>query len=300
VEYKKLIKNQELRFKILDFLDFLPDEYMLRLQYKIKTGRKLNLKNPSRYTEKLQWYKLHYRDPLMTKCSDKYEVRDYVESKGYSSILNPLYDVYDDPEKIDYNSLPDSFAIKYTNGSGRNIFVQNKSTMDLNDVNRTLNEWISNPRGRYGREWCYYNVTPRIVVESLLERDENSDIPDYKFFCFNGKVKYLYTMINYVDDHSSGQCSFFTPDFKKLPYKRSEYKAIEGDINKPENFDEMIRIAEKLSEDFPHVRVDLYNMKGKIFFGELTFYNASGYTVFQPDEFDYIMGNEFELSRQRS
>src|SRR5699024_2999656 len=136
-----------------------------------------------------------------------------------------------------------------------------------------------------------------LVIEKLIERDKNNDIPDYKFFCFNGKVKYLYTMIDYTDNHENGKCSFFTPDFEKLPYRRSEFAAIEKDIKKPMNFDKMIEIAEILSKDFPHVRVDLYNIKGNIIFGELTFYNASGYTVFEPDEFDFILGTEFILPK---
>lgn len=298
VDYKKLIPSQELRLKLLHLMNFIPDKYMIQLQYRIKTGRKLNIKSPKRYTEKLQWYKLNYRDPLMTKCSDKYEVRKYIESKGLSDILNPLYGDYNKVEDIDFTSLPEAFAIKHTNGSGANVLVQSKKDLDINELKSTLNKWMAKHTPKYGREWCYYNVSSKIIVEKLLERVENNDIPDYKFFCFNGKVKYLYTMINYVDDHSNGQCSFFTPEFKKLPYRRSEYKEITEDVKKPDRFDEMIEIAEVLSKDFPHVRVDLYNIKGQIIFGELTFYNASGYTVFEPDEFDFILGEHFNLPWQ--
>lgn len=284
-----------MRFKILGLLDFLPDKQMLQLQYYIKTGRKLNLKAPKRYTEKLQWYKLNYRNPLMTKCSDKYEVREYVTNKGLDSILNPLYGVYDDVESIDFETLPNSFAIKHTNGSGANLFVKDKNKIDLKEIKKTLNEWITKKKNNFGREWCYYNVPSKIIAEKLLDRDENNDLPDYKFFCFNGKVKYLYTMINYVDNHNQGLCSFFTPEFEKLPYRRSEYGEIVDDISKPANFEKMVEIAEVLAGDFPHVRVDLYNIKGKIVFGELTFYNASGYTVFEPEEFDFVLGDCFEI-----
>jgi hypothetical protein len=300
MDYKKLIKNQELRLKILEMTNFIPDKFMIKLQYRIKTGRNLNLKNPTRYTEKLQWYKLNYRDPLMTKCSDKYLVREYVEDKGLGGILNPLLGVYTSSAEISYDKLPESFAIKHTNGSGANIFVKDKSEIDLNNIKNIIDSWMNRKIVNYGREWCYYNVEPKIVVEKLLERDKNNDIPDYKFFCFNGKVKYLYTMVDYVDNHKKGRCSFYTPDFEKLPYRRSEYMEIDRDIPKPKNFDKMIDIAEVLSKDFPHVRVDLYNIKGEIIFGELTFYNASGYTVFSPDEFDYILGKEFILPHNSS
>lgn len=280
---------------MLKCFNFVPDKLMIKVQYKIKTGRKLNLKSPQRYTEKLQWYKLNYRKPLLTKCADKFEVRDYVKEKGLSSVLNPLYGIYERVEDIKFENLPNKFALKHTNGSGLNMFVQNKDKINKEEFYMKLNKWMEKKKINSGREWCYYNIPSRLIIEELIERDENNDIPDYKFFCFDGKVKYLYTMIEYVDDPSKGQCSFFTPEFKKLPYRRSEYQPIIKDIDKPENFDEMVRIAEILSEDFPHVRVDLYNIKGKIIFGELTFYSASGYTVFSPDEFDFLMGTEFKL-----
>jgi hypothetical protein len=295
MDYKKIIKNQEVRFKILNLLKFVPDKTMLQLQYKIKTGRKLNLKHPKRYTEKLQWYKLYYRDPLMTRCSDKYEVRSYVEEKGLEKYLTKLYGVYENLEEINFDTLPNSFAIKNTNGSGANHFVKDKRTENMDDINNIIKGWMTARKADYGREWCYYNVKPRIIVEELIERDENNDIPDYKFFCFNGIVKYLYTMVDYVDNHKNGRCSFFTPEFQQLAYRRSEYKEINRPIPKPKKFDEMIKIAEILSKDFPHVRVDLYNIKGRIIFGELTFYNASGYTIFTPDKFDFILGNQFNL-----
>lgn len=293
MDYNKIIRNQETRFKILNLLRFIPDKTMIQLQYKIKTGRKLNLKNPKRYTEKLQWYKLYYRDPLMTRCSDKYEVRSYVKEKGLEKYLTNLYGVYKNFEDINFEILPNSFAIKYTNGSGNNYFVKNKKSENMDVIKNIIKVWASKQRIHYGREWCYYNVQPRIIIEELIERDENNDIPDYKFFCFNGKVKYLYIMVDYVDNHENGRCSFFTPEFLQLPYRRSEYKEINRTISKPENFNEMIAVAEKLSKDFPHVRVDLYNIKGRIIFGELTFYSASGYTVFTPDEFDYELGRQF-------
>lgn len=295
MDYKKIIPNKNLRLKILELTNFIPDEHMIRLQYKMKTGRSVNLKNPQRYTEKLQWYKLNYRHPLMTICADKYRVREYVENKNLEDILNPLYGAYTRIDEIDFERLPNSFAIKHTNGSGANYFVENKQHEKLDKLKSTLRSWMKRKVVNYGREWSYYGVEPRIIVEKLLERDENNDLPDYKFFCFNGKVKYLYTMVDYVDNHSAGKCSFFTPNFEKLPYRRSEYEPIEREIKKPENFDRMIQIAEKLSEDFPHVRVDLYNIKGEIIFGELTFYNAGGYSVFTPDEFDFILGEDFNL-----
>lgn len=295
MNYKKIFRNKKLRLYLLGLLKFIPDKLMIKLQYRIKTGRSLDLTNPKRYTEKIQWYKLNYRNPLMPKCSDKYFVRDYITTKGYSHLLNELYDVYKSVDDIDFNALPASFAIKHTNGSGKNIFVADKSKADIEAIKNEIKKWLSKDNINYGREWGYDNVESQIVIEALLSRDENNDLPDYKFFCFNGRVEYLYTMVDYVDDHDAGRCSFFDRDFNKLPYRRSEYKEIDRDIPKPSQFEKMLKIAEDLSADFPHVRVDFYNVNEQVIFGELTFYNASGYTIFSPDEFDFIMGEKFIL-----
>lgn len=295
MDYKKIIKDQNLRFKILDMFNFISDERMIKIQYRIKTGRKLSLDNPKRFTEKLQWYKLNYRDKLLTQCCDKYEVRKYVEEKGLGDILNDLYAVYDNVDEIEFDKLPISFAIKVTNGSGTNIFINDKTQMNMEEVKEKLNNWMNIKNCSYGREWCYYDVKPKIIVERLLERDKNNDIPDYKFFCFDGKVYCLYTMIDYVDNHDEGKCGFYTKEFVQMPYSRQEFRPIDKELQKPKNFETMVKYAEILSKGFPHVRVDFYNISGKIVFGELTFYNGSGYSVFSPDEFDFILGEQFVL-----
>lgn len=295
MNYKRLLPSKTIRLKLLALLNFLPDRLMIRLQYFLKTNRLPNLTNPKRYTEKIQWYKLNYRKPLMIICSDKVLVRNFVESRGLGNILNEIYGVYESPEEINFELLPNSFVLKYNNGSGVNFFVEDKSKVDRELVVSGLSKLIKNSNIKSGREWAYYDVKPKLLAERLFERDENNDIPDYKFFCFNGKVEYLYVMIGYVDNHDAGRCSFFTREFNKLNYRRSEYAPISEQLSPPKNFEEMLRIAETLSKGFPHVRVDLYNLNGQIFFGELTFYPASGYTVFHPDEFDFIMGDKFML-----
>ncbi|MFW5442235.1 ATP-grasp fold amidoligase family protein [Aerococcus urinaeequi] len=297
MNYKKIIRNQDTRLQILKFLDFIPDELMVKLQYKIKTGHKLNLRNPQRYSEKIQWYKLFYRNPEMKKYVDKYLVREYLEDKGLGHILNDLYGIYATPEEINFQELPDEFIIKLTSGSGGNIIVKNKNNIDQKVIIDQLNEWIEKRPGRVAGEWAYPEDS-KIIIERLLERNIYDDLPDYKFFCFNGKVEYLYVMVDYVDNHEEGKCSFYTKDFEKLDYRRSEFEPIDYRLEKPINFDKMIEYAEILSEDFPHVRVDFYHSDhGEIIFGELTFYNGSGYTSFTPDKFDYILGDKFVLPR---
>lgn len=281
MNYKKIIKNKSLRLKIINMFNFIPDKPIIRLQYRIKTGRKLNLKNPKRYTEKLQWYKLYYRHPLLTQCSDKYAVRQYLNKKGYEGILNELYGVYNSVDEINFDSLPHKFAIKVNNSSGTNIFINDKSLMDESAVRKQLKNWMERAKGSYGREWCYHNIKPKITIEKLIDRDSNNDLPDYKFFCFNGKVFCLYTMIDYIDDHSKGKLGFYDLAFNKIEVRRTDYSEILEKLEKPRNFEKMIEIAEDLSKEFPHVRVDFYNIDGKIIFGEFTFYNASGYTSFR-------------------
>lgn len=292
--YKKIIRNQQLRLKILDLLSFLPDPWKCSVQYLIKTHRLLNLKNPQRYSEKIQWYKLNYRTKLQTQCSDKYAVRDYVLSKGLGFLLNELYAVYERAEDIDFEALPNSYAMKANNGSGTNAFITNNKTEDHEKLRLQAKKWL-----RYvcsvGGERCYTDIPPKIVFEKLLPRDKNNDLPDYKFFCFNGEPYCLYTMIDYTDNHANGKLGFYDMEFNQLPCRRMDFAPITQKLEKPKNFEKMVEYARILSKDFPHVRVDFYNIDGQIVFGELTFHNGAGYVVFEPDEFDFMMGEKFIL-----
>ncbi|WP_139892117.1 ATP-grasp fold amidoligase family protein [Bacillus sp. D386] len=294
MDYKKLIPSQDTRLRILGLTNFIPDEVMIRLQYRIKTGRKLNLKNPQRFTEKLQWYKLYYRKPIMTQCADKYAVRDYIISKGFEDILVPLYGVYERVDEIDFKQLPDKFVIKTTNGSRTNLLCEDKSKLDLEATRELLNNWLIKRTSKAGREWPYYNISPRIICEKFLEKDENNDLVDYKFICFDGKIACVFVNAErYSDDIM--RFGIYSRDFEILPYSRKGLKNTDNRIRKPINFEKMVEIAETLSNEFPHVRVDLYNINGKIYFGEMTFFHGSGYIEFDPDEFDFILGEHFQL-----
>ena len=298
-DYKKLIRSRSTRIKILHFFDFIPDSWMLRFQYFIKMGRNLHLKKPQRYTEKLQWYKLYYRNPLMRQCVDKYDVREYVEKCGLKEILNECYGVFDRVEEIDFNKLPNSFVLKDTLGSGGNdiIIVKDKTKLNINETIKRMKEWTDYPyKGKHpGREWVYENKKHRIIVEKNLLQKNITDLPDYKFFCFNGRVFCSYLMQNYTFHHDKGRLGFFDRDFKSLSVYRSDFAPIETQPTKPKNYEQMFQYAETLSKVFPHVRVDFYNIDGQIIFGELTFFMASGYLNFEPDNFDFILGKEFEL-----
>ncbi len=299
MNYKKILKNQKKRIKIIRMLDFIPDKTMLKIQYKIKTGHKLNLDNPKRYSEKIQWYKLNFHNCVMAQCSDKYDVRNFVIKRGLENILNEVYGIYNHPDEIDFDKLPDAFVLKDTLGGGGNsvILVENKKSIDKEFTYSKMLEWVNEPINRKhpGREWVYEGRKHRIIIEKILIPEGSMDLPDYKIFCFNGVPFCIYMMQNYTKNHSLGELSFFDCDFNMLPVKRLDFKSISQQPPKPKNFDKMITYAKILSEGFPHVRVDFYNIDGEIFFGEMTFFNASGYIKFDPDKFDYILGERFEL-----
>ncbi len=298
MDYKKIIKTRKTRSMILRSLRFIPDIPMLKLQYRMKLGRKLDLKNPQRFTEKLQWYKLYYKNPVMKQCVNKYYVREFVKSKGLEEILVPIYAHYKWAEDVEWDKLPNSFVIKtQQGGGGLNVMViPDKSKVTKEEMVSKLSyniEKVGQKGG--GREWAYWGNPTGIVVEELLINDENPEagINDYKVFCYDGKPKFV---IVDVDRYIGHKRNFYDTEWNNL-HIISDCPAADMEIPKPENLEKMIRVASKLSEDFPFVRVDLYNIKGKIYFGELTFYPWSGYVQYTPDSADYLLGKDFPLRK---
>lgn len=293
MNYKRIIKNKEVRLGVLKKLKFIPDLWMIRLQYWIQLNRHVNLKNPQRYTEKLQWYKLHYRNPLMKQCADKYGVRDYIKFRGLGDILKENYGVYDSFKDIDFEKLPNKFVLKTTNGSGTNIFCEDKEHFDFKKAEKLLSNWLKRDYYALGREWAYKGIKPRIIAEEYLEDREGaySGINDYKFVCFNGEPYYIAFDVDRFKDHKSN-----VYDVNWNFIDASVTYPNMGDVApKPEGLDELVRVAKILSRDFPNVRVDLYWVNGKVYFGELTFYSGSGYLEFEPDDFDYEVGSHMCL-----
>ncbi len=300
MDYKKIIKSRALRLKVLDLLRFIPDKPMLKLQYRIKTGRKLDLKDPQRFSEKIQWYKLYYKDPEMIRCVDKYDVRSYVEEKGLGSILVPCYGVYDTVDEIDWNALPNQFVMKDTLGGGGNsvIIVKNKAEEDLDRLKNIAREWtgIDAHRRGGGREWPYYSGKKhRVLFEKYIESDKSSGgLVDYKFFCFDGKAEYLYVITDRTP--GNGAClGVFDAQFKRLPVVRKDERPLERIVEKPGNYETLKLVAEKLADQYPEVRIDLYDQDETILFSEVTFYDGSGYLPFEPDEFDFEIGKRFKI-----
>lgn len=282
--------------KILEIFDFLSDEKMVQLQYWVKTGRKLNLDKPMRYTEKLQWYKLYYRDDHMWRCADKFTMREYVREVGYEYLLNPLYAVYERIEDIKLEELPKEFVLKSSLGSGAReiIICSDKCELDWDNVKKQIPFWLRKVKKHAGREWVYEGHKPRLLVEKLLKT--TPELIDYKFYCFFGQCK----LIHVAYDRKIGEdvrCAFFDKDFNYIDVAVDcERKADFNNLpQRPKKFKEMIEIAETLSAPFPHVRIDLYNVDEKITLGEFTFFNMSGYMNFVPDEFDFRLGRKFRL-----
>lgn len=296
MNYKKIIRNQNTRFAILKALSWIPDSIMLPLQYRIKLGRWCSLKNPQRWTEKLQTYKMFYRNPVLHQCVDKYEVRKYVESKGCVDNLVKLYGVWDCASEIDFSKLPSSFVLKTTNGGGGEdvVLVRDKDQTDLVEKVRFLDaKRVKEVNG--GREWAYTGIKkPRIIAEELLVNTENpqAGVEDFKILCFNGQPWYV---IVDKDRYINHKRNFYTTSWERV-HVTTDHEQFETPYPKPKNFEEMMEVARKLSADFPFVRVDLYNIDGKIYFGELTFYPWTGYVQFSPDEFDFTLGKLMDCS----
>lgn len=291
-KYQKIIKSRKVRQKILSLLRFIPDKIMVKIQYRIKFGRKLNYDNPLRFTEKIQKYKLEYRDDLITKCVDKFEVRDFVKKRNLEDILVKLYGVYSSFEEINFSKLPNKFVIKTTNGSGGlNVSIVNdKDSFNFDEIKNNMKlEKIQTRTG--GREWPYYEIEPKYIIEQLLINSDNPEagIDDYKIFCYNGKAKFVVVDVDRFIGHKR---NIYTVDWIDLETS-TDCPKIDREIKKPLNYEHMIEVAEKLSNGFPFVRVDLYNNKGKIYFGEMTFYPWSGYVQFNPDDIDFLLGQDF-------
>ncbi len=304
MNYKDIIKNRSTRYRLLSKLRWVPDNVMLRIQYRLKMGFWPNFKKPKRFTEKLQLYKMNYHNPIMPLCVDKYEVRSYVEKKGLGDILNECYGVYEKPEQIDWHKLPNQFVMKKTTGGGGLdvLIITNKDTQNLEKLKKMAAVWTM-PRKHVsasGREWAYMDIEKnRVIIEKLIVDDANQDgsIEDYKFMCFHGKFRCLWIDKNRYSNHVRG---FWDEKLNFLDDVSSDHDTFDVPPSLPENIDKMIVIAEKLSEDFPYARVDLYNVKGKIFFGEITFYPWSGYVKFHPDSFDFALGRYWDISSLRS
>lgn len=268
----------------------------LELMFRLKQGYKLDLEKPKTYNEKINWQKLYYKNELFSICSDKYCVREFVESRDCGEYLNTLLWSGFHAEDIPFDALPNQFVLKATHGSGFNIICKDKNSLDRADAIKKLNKWLKTKFLKcYGERW-YGEKRPRIVVEKYLEDPGKPGLFDYKFFCFDGEPKYVY-----VDTWKDGQhhINMYDVDFSLRKEVSLGYPTdFISDIRKPEKYEEMLDVARKLSKGFPHVRIDLYDVNGNIVFGEMTFSKGAGFDRILPYEFDEEMGSCFKLPNE--
>ena len=277
--------------KIRYALRFLPDEWYIQLNYFAHFKRLCNFKNPVSYNEKLNWLKLHDKNPLYTRIVDKYEAKEYVAELIGDEYIIPTLGVWDRFDDIDFDALPDQFVLKCTHDSEGLAIVRDKNKLDKAAVKAKIEAALEQNFYYIGREWPYKNVKPRIIAEKYMEDHVDGELRDYKFFCFDGEPKALFIA---SERATSVKFDYFDLDFNHLDIKQ-KYPNADKPIRKPETFDQMIELSRKLSNGFPHVRVDFYEVDGKLYFGELTFYHFSGFMPFQPEKWDKVFGDWLKL-----
>ena len=298
----KLLKyatDSNYRFKVNDahgFYKTMSDERYLKKKFKALVGYDLNLDNPKTYNEKIQWLKLHDRNPLYPKLVDKYEVKEYVAGIIGDQYIIPTIGVWDKFEDINFDSLPQQFVLKCTHDSGGLVICTDKSQFDKEKARRKICTALNRNYYYVHREWPYKNVRPRIIAEKYMEDSTSAELNDYKFFCFDGAPMALFIATDRQNAVLETKFDFFDMDFNHLDFTNGHPNANKK-IHQPNSFDEMKMIAGKLSKGFPHVRVDLYEVDGKVYFGEMTFAHWSGFVPFEPMEWDYKFGSWIKLPK---
>lgn len=282
----EIIINKFLNSKISHILT---DEAFLKLRYKVNLKKRLDLKNPLTFNEKLQWLKIYDRKPEYVSMVDKYRVREIIKKIIGGEYLVPLLGVWDDFDQIDFERLPDTFVLKCNHDSG-STKICNKQEINISELKKYYNKKISDNLFWWGREWPYKNVQPKIIAEQFLD---DEDLNDYKFMCFNGKVKCSFICSERFSSKGL-HVTFFDRNWNPMPFER-HYPKSSRNFPKPINYEKMIELAELLSKNVPFLRVDFYNVRGKIYFGELTFFPGAGFEEFTPNIWDYTLGSWLEL-----
>lgn len=279
-------------------LRWMSDRTFLKLRYRAKTGKKLNLENPTTFTEKLQWMKLYDRRDLYTMMVDKARVKDFVKATIGEEYLIPTLGVWNRADEISLESLPKEFVLKCTHDSGGSLICRDKDQIDWPQAQKKLEKARKKIYFWVNREWSYKNVVPRIIAEPYMEDSRTGELQDYKFFCFNGVPKLMFVATDRQKKNAPTNFDFFDMDFNHLDlFNGHPHAAVTP--KKPKNFELMKELAAKLSQGLPHVRVDLYEVDGRVYFGELTFYHCSGMLPFDPEDWDRKLGNWLVLPEKQ-
>lgn len=273
----------------------LKDEDYLTMLFPLKTGYPLNLDNPKTYNEKLQWLKINYRKPIMTQMVDKYDSKSYAGQIIGDEYIIETYGVWDSFEEIDFDELPNQFVLKTTHDQGGVVIVHDKENFDYKSAQSKLSDHLNTKHYYLTREWPYKNVKPRILAERLLTPKTDDDLMDYKFYCFDGEPKLMY--ISHGRQSATCHFDFYDMSFQKLDINRPSYPQSDIDFKTPINWDLMIDLASQLSKGFPHLRVDFYNIDGKVYLGEMTFFQGGGMMPFNPFEWDLKLGEWINLEK---
>lgn len=290
--FKKILRHS-VNFFLSIFGRFLNDKNYFRLQYFVILGRFPNIDNPILFTEKLQWLKLYDHNPVYTKIVDKYEVKNIISKIIGDKYLIPTLGVWNSPEEIDFDSLPNQFVLKTTFGGGGDgiVICRDKSRLNIDETIKKLKKSFNTDPYIRAREWPYKNVPRRIIAEQYME-DDSGELRDYKFYCFNGVPKVMLVASNRFTNHNF---NYFDMDFNVLPITSAMGAQSDVKMERPEGFEEMKEVATKLSRNFAHVRVDLYSSGGKVLFGELTLYDSSGYDDLNSKEWNKRFGDWITL-----
>lgn len=278
--------------KVRYALRFLPDKVYIQLNYFPRFKKFCNFKNPKTYNEKLNWLKVNDHNPMYTQMVDKYDAKEYVKGIIGEEYIIPTLGVWDSFDEIDFDKLPQQFVLKCTHDSEGVIVVKEKSTFDMEEARKIIVSAMKKNFYYIGREWPYKNLKPRIIAEQYMEDHVDGELRDYKFFCFNGEPKALFI----ASERATGHVKFdyFDLDFNHLDIQQ-KYPNSDKEVRKPVTLEEMISLAKTLSKGIPHVRVDFYEVDGKVYFGELTFCHFGGFMPFKPEKWDTIWGEWLEL-----
>lgn len=277
-------------------LRFLNDEACVKLLYKARySGRRLNLENPKTFNEKMQWLKLYDRKSEYSQMVDKYEAKKYVAEIIGEEYIIPTIGIWHSFNDIDFDRFPNQFVLKCTHDSGSVIICHDKNKFSKEDAKKKIKRALKTNQYRIGREWPYKNVKPRILAEQYMEDSVGrGELTDYKIHCYNGVPKVIQIISNRLREDGMRN-DHYTTDWERLDLRRGHYRNAEGDVKRPDELPQLLELAAILSSGIPYIRVDFYIVNHRIYFGELTFFPASGFNPFDPDFYDGLFGSWIEL-----
>lgn len=296
--FQNLAKNPKLVFAHLMMLpgirSLFSEKMYIQCIYYLYTGHRLDLNNPQSFNEKLNWEKIYYRNPIMSKLVDKYDAKAYVTEKIGEQHVVPNYGVWEHPDEIDFDKLPNQFVLKCTHNSGTGMCIcKDKSKLDIRAVKEGLHKGLKERFYMNAREWAYKDANPRIIADKFLDDHSGNELQDYKFYCFDGEPKYVYLSIKGKNVYEN----FYDMDFKPVNINHGFPRRV-PEFDKPKDFEKMKELARKLSEGFPHVRIDFFDVEGKVYFAEFAFYDWAGIRPFADYQMDLEIGKHFILPKE--